>query len=97
MQDRPTCPICQSTLPKPSRRGRPRVFCSATCRSRARTRANQAARLLELADVVETRVGNPVFGSVAYLRARATRLREDAAALVRRIPDATPPVGDRPV
>jgi hypothetical protein len=49
------------------------VFCSATCRSRARTRANQAARLLELADVVETRVGNPVFGSVAYLRARALR------------------------
>jgi hypothetical protein len=62
------------------------VFCSSTCRSLARTRVRQAAALLELADLVETHIGRPGFGSEQYLRQRAAGLREDASELVRGIP-----------
>jgi len=51
---------------------------------------SQAARLLELADVVEGSIGKPAFGSEQHLRGRAAGLRRDAADLVAGIPDALP-------
>src|ERR671934_214981 len=45
MHDRLTCPICEGPLPEPAKRGRPRVFCSSVCRSRARTRVRHAAAM----------------------------------------------------
>ena len=92
MSDGLTCPICDGPLPEPSKRGRPRVYCSSTCRSRARTRVRQAAAMLELADVVEADVGRPGFGSEDYLRRRAAGLRADAKALVADLPNALPGV-----
>jgi hypothetical protein len=66
------------------------VFCSSVCRSRARRHVRQAGALLELADVVESNIGMPAFGSEDYLRRHAAGLRQDAAELVRGLPDALP-------
>jgi hypothetical protein len=83
------CPVCRGVLPASKPRGRPREYCSKVCSERARSRRRQAARLLEYADNVEAHVGNPAFGSEAYLRSRAAILRADAAELLESIGEAS--------
>lgn len=86
------CPVCHGPLPAPAATGRPRIYCGAACTELARARMRRAGRLLELADRLSTRVGDPAFGSAAYVRGRVKELRKQARELIASI-GAAPKAG----
>ena len=86
------CAMCGEQLPVPTRRGRPREFCSRVCTGRARLRRRRAAKLLEYAQRTDELADGTArgevrgFGNEEYLRACAARLRELAADELRGLP-----------